>query len=110
MRISPKRPVKSVISIYFFLILANILAWIWALKSFYQSPLLLNTAFLAWVFGLRHAVDADHIAAIDNVVRQFTQHKKPSLATGLWFAVDHSIYQFFYIFENLENIQRFSCK
>lgn len=90
MRISPKRPIKSVISIYFFLILANILAWIWALKSFYQSPLLLNTAFLAWVFGLRHAVDADHIAAIDNVVRQFTQHKKPSLATGLWFALGHS--------------------
>jgi high-affinity nickel-transport protein len=27
------------------------------------------TALLAWVFGLRHAVDADHIAAIDNVVR-----------------------------------------
>lgn len=90
MRISPKRPIKSVISIYFFLILANTLAWIWALKSFYQSPLLLNTAFLAWVFGLRHAVDADHIAAIDNVVRQFTQHKKPSLATGLWFALGHS--------------------
>lgn len=90
MRISPKRPIKSVISFYFFLILANILAWIWALKSFYQSPLLLNTAFLAWVFGLRHAVDADHIAAVDNVVRQFTQHKKPSLATGLWFALGHS--------------------
>ncbi len=84
------KPINSVFSIYFILILANIFAWIWALKSFYFSSLLLNTAFLAWVFGLRHAVDADHIAAIDNVVRQFTQHKKPSLATGLWFALGHS--------------------
>lgn len=87
MRSSSLRPI---IPLYTFLIGINILAWIWAIKAFHNSPILLNTAFVAWIFGLRHAVDADHIAAIDNVVRQLSQQRKPSMATGLWFALGHS--------------------
>ena len=52
------------------LIAANIVAWLWAWAAFATHPALLGLALLAWVFGLRHAVDADHIAAIDNVVRK----------------------------------------
>ena len=52
-----------------FLVAANIAAWAWALIAFVDRPVLLGTAFLAYMFGLRHAFDADHIAAIDNVVR-----------------------------------------
>jgi len=55
------------------LIAANVAAWGWAWQAHAGRPALLGTALLAWVFGLRHAVDADHIAAIDNVVRKLMQ-------------------------------------
>jgi hypothetical protein len=56
--------------IYALLIAANVAAWAWALIAFHDYPVLLGTAVLAYSFGLRHAVDADHIAAIDNVTRK----------------------------------------
>jgi high-affinity nickel-transport protein len=55
------------------LIACNLLAWVWALVAFRHQPLLMGTALLAYAFGLRHAVDADHIAAIDNVTRKLMQ-------------------------------------
>lgn len=51
---------------------------------------MLATALLAWVFGLRHAVDADHIAAIDNVVRKLMQTGGAPQSVGLYFALGHS--------------------
>ena len=57
-------------SLYGGLIAANVMAWTWAWVAFHDRPALLGIALLAWVFGLRYAVDADHIAAIDNVVRK----------------------------------------
>ena len=60
-------------ALYGLLFAANIGAWLWAWRAFAGEPALLGTALLAWVFGLRHAVDADHIAAIDNVVRKLMQ-------------------------------------
>jgi high-affinity nickel-transport protein len=63
----------KVIGIYGLLIAANVAAWAWALSAFHAYPVLLGTAFLAYGFGLRHAVDADHIAAIDNVTRKLMQ-------------------------------------
>lgn len=45
---------------------------------------------LAWVFGLRHAVDADHIAAIDNVVRKLMRDGQRPATAGLFFALGHS--------------------
>jgi high-affinity nickel-transport protein len=72
------------------LIVANIAAWVWAFALFSDRPTVLGTALLAWVFGLRHAVDADHIAAIDNVVRKLMQQgEKPRMA-GLFFSLGHS--------------------
>ena len=52
--------------------------------------MLLGTAFLAYGFGLRHAVDADHIAAIDNVTRKLMQQGKRPVAVGLMFSLGHS--------------------
>jgi high-affinity nickel-transport protein len=60
----------KVIGLYAILGLANLLAWLWAAASFRNHPLLLATSLIAYGFGLRHAVDADHIAAIDNVTRK----------------------------------------
>ncbi len=76
--------------IYAVLVLANVLAWIWALTAFHDYPLLVGTAFLAYAFGLRHAVDADHIAAIDNVTRTLMQEGKKPVGVGLFFSLGHS--------------------
>ena len=68
----------------------NIGAWIWALIAFHNYPVLLGTALLAYTFGLRHAVDADHIAAIDNVTRKMMQQGKRPVAVGFFFSLGHS--------------------
>ncbi|MDX8528020.1 HoxN/HupN/NixA family nickel/cobalt transporter [Mesorhizobium sp. MSK_1335] len=73
-----------------FLIAANIAAWAWAWFAFSHHPALLGTALLAYTFGLRHAFDADHIAAIDNVVRKLMQEKKAPFSAGLFFSLGHS--------------------
>ncbi|MET4326025.1 high-affinity nickel-transport protein [Bradyrhizobium sp. i1.15.2] len=72
------------------LIAANIGAWAWAFAAFGDRPTVMATALLAWVFGLRHAVDADHIAAIDNVVRKQMQAGGTPRSVGLYFALGHS--------------------
>jgi high-affinity nickel-transport protein len=76
--------------IYGVLIVTNVLAWIWALVAFRHHPVLLGTALLAYGFGLRHAVDADHIAAIDNVTRKLMQEKKRPVTVGFFFSLGHS--------------------
>jgi nickel/cobalt transporter (NiCoT) family protein len=81
---------RRIISIYGFLLLANLIAWAWAVLVFRHQPVLLGTAFLAYGFGLRHAVDADHIAAIDNVTRKLLQQGKRPAGVGLFFALGHS--------------------
>lgn len=72
------------------LLLGNGGAWLWAWSAFADSPTLLSTALLAYVFGLRHAVDPDHIAAIDNVTRKLMQAGQRPVSVGLWFALGHS--------------------
>ena len=56
--------------------------------------MLLGTALLAYGFGLRHAVDADHIAAIDNVTRKLMQEGKRSASVGFFFSIGHSLVLF----------------
>lgn len=73
-----------------FLVVANVAVWVWAYGLFHAQPLMLGTALLAWGLGLRHAVDADHIAAIDNVTRKLMQDGQRPVAVGFWFAVGHS--------------------
>jgi len=64
----------KIIGIYILLIVFNLVAWGLAFAGFaIQYPALLGTALLAYTFGLRHAVDADHISAIDNVTRKLMQ-------------------------------------
>ena len=76
--------------LYTVLVLANIGAWVAAFIAFGDRPVLLGTAVLAYVLGLRHAVDADHIAAIDNVVRKLMQDGKKPLSVGFFFSLGHS--------------------
>ena len=81
----------KVIGIYVFLIAVNLGAWAWALIAFHSRPVLLGTALLAYGFGLRHAVDADHIAAIDNVTRKLMQEGKHPVGVGFFFSIGHSL-------------------
>ncbi len=55
-----------------------------------QYPPLLGFAFLAYTLGLRHAFDADHIAAIDNTVRKLIQQKEDPTGVGFFFSLGHS--------------------
>jgi high-affinity nickel-transport protein len=79
-----------IIGIYGLLAVINLGAWLWALLAFRHAPVLLGTAFLAYSFGLRHAVDADHIAAIDNVTRKLMQEGKRPVGVGFMFSMGHS--------------------
>jgi len=49
-----------------------------------------SLGLLAYAFGLRHAFDVDHIAAIDNTVRKLMQQKQNSLGVGFYFSLGHS--------------------
>jgi high-affinity nickel-transport protein len=79
------------VALYAFLLAINALAWTWAIVMLSDRPTLLGTALLAYVLGLRHAVDADHIATIDNVVRKLMHDGKRPLAVGLFFSLGHSL-------------------
>src|SRR5438128_2258207 len=64
----------------------------WGLFLYYSrtNPALAGLGTLAYTFGLRHAFDADHIAAIDNTTRKFLQEGKRSLGVGFFFSLGHS--------------------
>lgn len=76
--------------IYAFLVIFSVAVWAWAWLALRGQPVLLGTAAVAYGLGLRHAVDADHIAAIDNVTRKLMQQGKRPVAVGLFFALGHS--------------------
>jgi high-affinity nickel-transport protein len=82
---------RKIAAIYVLLFAANAVVWTWAFIALSDHPTLLGTAMLAYVLGLRHAVDADHIAAIDNVVRKLMQEGKRPVSAGLFFSLGHSL-------------------
>lgn len=55
-----------------------------------MSVVLAGLGLLSYTFGLRHGVDADHIAAIDNTTRKLMQENKRPLTVGFWFSLGHS--------------------
>src|SRR5260370_7737737 len=81
---------RKIGGIYAVLAVFNLSAWVWAFVAFRHYPALVGTAFLAYSLGLRHAVDADHIAAIDNVTRKLMQEGKRPVAVGFLFSLRHS--------------------
>lgn len=104
---------SKVIVIYSILISANIGLWALTLLAAIRYPLILAVAVPAYGFGLRHAVDADHISAIDNVTRKLMQEKKKPVTVGFFFSLGHSTVVFLmasaialgsaYIKNNLQN-------
>ncbi len=87
---NPKDVRDKIIGIYAFLIVVNVLVWVISFLLFGHSVFLLGLAITAYSFGLRHAVDADHISAIDNVTRKLIQENKRPVAVGFFFSLGHS--------------------
>src|ERR1700748_2827942 len=81
---------RRILGLLALLIAANLAAWASAFAVFHAYPILIGTALLAYGLGLRHAVDADHIAAIDNVTRKLMQEGKRPTGVGFFFSLGHS--------------------
>jgi len=82
---------RRIFGIYALLIALNIAVWLISIFAFAANyPKLLGLALLAYTFGLRHSVDADHISAIDNVTRKLMQERKRPTTVGFFFSLGHS--------------------
>ncbi len=80
----------KIVSVLTLLVAANVLLWllVWSLSG--KFLFLAATGWLAYGFGLRHAVDADHISAIDNTTRKLMQEGKRPVGVGFFFSLGHS--------------------
>lgn len=65
-------------------------ALLWVITSLTFSGKLLSLALVAWTLGLRHGLDSDHIASIDNSIRQLSAKGIYPVTVGLYFATGHS--------------------
>ena len=84
------RKYKETFPVYIGLIAFNISIWVFVLAMGHNYPDFISLGLLAYVFGLRHAVDADHIAAIDNTTRKLLHEGKRPVSVGLYFSLGHS--------------------
>ncbi|MFN2629543.1 MAG: HoxN/HupN/NixA family nickel/cobalt transporter [Gaiellaceae bacterium] len=71
-------------------LLLHLLGWGLFLSYARHNPALAGLGSLAYTFGLRHAFDADHIAAIDNTTRKLLQDGRRPVGVGFFFSLGHS--------------------
>ena len=85
--LTPRRP-----GLLMMMLLAGVsgLIWLVTIDLFGSTPAMLALALAAYAFGLRHALDADHIAAIDGITRRQIADASPNPFTGLQFSLGHS--------------------
>jgi nickel/cobalt transporter (NiCoT) family protein len=76
--------------LYGFIGVLHALGWGTYLHYAGRYPQLVGLGFVAYMFGLRHAFDADHIAAVDDTVRYMLQKGKKPLGVGFFFSLGHS--------------------
>jgi len=76
--------------LYGFATVLHALGWGLYLQYAAHFPALVGLGFVAYMFGLRHAFDADHIAAVDDTVRFMLQKGKRPLGVGFFFSLGHS--------------------
>jgi len=77
-------------SVYGVLALITVVLLILAVFIGYKYALLAGLGLVCYIYGLQHAVDADHIAAIDNTTRKLLQQGKKPTTVGSWFSLGHS--------------------
>ncbi len=68
----------------------HLLGWGLCLARARTHPALPGLGLAAYLFGLRHAFDADHIAAVDDTVRLLVQKGRSGLGVGFFFSLGHS--------------------
>jgi high-affinity nickel-transport protein len=81
---------RRLVIVYTILAVLNVGTWLAVLLAAVKYPILLGLGITAYGFGLRHAVDPDHIAAIDNTTRKLMQDGKRPVAVGFFFSLGHS--------------------
>jgi len=77
-------------ALYGFIGVLHLMGWGLYLHYAGRYPQLVGLGFVAYMFGLRHAFDADHIAAVDDTVRFMLQKGKKPLGVGFFFSLGHS--------------------
>jgi high-affinity nickel-transport protein len=77
-------------ALYGFVAALHVLGWGLYLHYAGAYPSLVGLGFVAYMFGLRHAFDADHIAAVDDTVRFMLQKGKSPLGVGFFFSLGHA--------------------
>jgi high-affinity nickel-transport protein len=80
----------KILAIYAPIIAATVFGFVVSSIIGSMSVVLAGLGIVAYVFGLRHGVDADHLAAIDNTTRKLMQEGKRPLTVGTWFSLGHS--------------------
>jgi high-affinity nickel-transport protein len=80
----------SALAIVLFLVLVNLLIWTACAIVLHFHTSLVSTAVLAYTLGLRHALDADHIAAIDLCTRRLVASGQRPVTVGTFFSLGHS--------------------
>src|SRR4051794_8372165 len=81
---------KKWIGYFIVVLLLHVIGFVGLLSIAGDNPAFWSMGLLAYTLGLRHAFDADHIAAIDNTVRKLIQQKKNPLGVGFYFSLGHS--------------------
>jgi high-affinity nickel-transport protein len=72
------------------ILVLNAAAWLFFLWESHAAATFIGMGILAYVLGIRHGFDADHIAVIDNVVRKLQSRGKSAGFAGFSFAIGHS--------------------
>jgi high-affinity nickel-transport protein len=93
-----KRDRLAVAGMAGFILLLNVLGWGVLVLAVAPQNLVLGSAGVfgvglgvtAFLLGVRHAFDADHIAAIDNTTRKLVGEGRPGMGVGFWFSLGHS--------------------
>jgi high-affinity nickel-transport protein len=80
----------KILAVYSLIGLATVSGFVISTVVGRLSVLLAGLGIIAYVFGLRHGVDADHIAAIDNTTRKLMQENQSPFTVGMWFSLGHS--------------------
>jgi nickel/cobalt transporter (NiCoT) family protein len=81
---------RRLAGLYGFIAALHVVGWGLYLHYAGRYPQLVGLGFVAYMFGLRHAFDADHIAAVDDTVRFMLQKGKRPLSVGFFFSLGHS--------------------
>lgn len=95
---SPRALKERITLLYIFLVVLNVTAWVGLFLIARPYRFLFPLGVLAYVFGLRHGADADHIAAIDNTTRKLMHDGQRPVGVGFYFSLGHSTVVFILTF------------